>query len=178
MADGNEAAKYFTTTAINDSDWHHGACRLMKLPNHFGWTVNRRVLKDMQVDQVHKELFLLMWKRWTFSQSVNMNSNVTSFLTGNIDDFYVFDRILTQAEISFLYNLQQGREQVPRLEAVVVDAVGSIILIDNGDGYKEQPEAFFSYGGDGEFNSSLIDARKFRFQLQRIGSHPRCVFSW
>ena len=61
----------------------------------------------------------------------HVDSNVTSFLTGNIDDFYVFDRILTQAEISFLYNLQQGREQVPRLEAVV-DAVGSIILIDNG----------------------------------------------
>ena len=40
------------------------------------------------------------------------------------------------------------------------DAVGTIELLDNGDGYKEQPEAFFSYGQDGNSTSDLNQTGK------------------
>ena len=33
-------------------------------------------------------------------------------------------------------------------------------LLDNGDGYKEQPEAFFSYGQDGNSTSDLNQTGK------------------
>ena len=74
--------------------------------------------------------------------------------SGNIDDFHIYDRALTSAEINFLYNLRLGRDQIPRLEALV-DAVGTVIVTDGGDGYKELPEAQFSYGQDGNLTSEL-----------------------
>ena len=39
--------------------------------------------------------------------------NVTNSFNGSIDDFYIYDRALDASEISFLYNLRQGRDQVP-----------------------------------------------------------------
>ena len=49
-----------------------------------------------------------------------------------------------------------GREQIPRLEAVV-DAVGTVKILDNGDGYKETPDVFFTYGLDGNETSEFDD---------------------
>ena len=80
--------------------------------------------------------------------------NVTNSFNGSIDDFYIYDRALDASEISFLYNLRQGRDQVPRLEALA-DAVGTIKIITGGAGYKELPEAQFSFGMDGNLTSDL-----------------------
>ena len=43
---------------------------------------------------------------------------------------------------------------MPRLEAVV-NAVGTVEILQNGLGFKEQPEAFFSYGLEGNLTSEL-----------------------
>ena len=55
------------------------------------------------------------------------------FFNGRIDDFIVYDKILTNEEVQYLFELRRGREQVPRLEAVV-DAVGTVKINETGAG--------------------------------------------
>ena len=88
----------------------------------------------------------------------HLDSNVTEWFSGQLDDFYIYDRVLNASEVSFLYNLNR-REQVPWLEAIV-DAVGTTIITDHGLGYKELPEVLFSYGQDGNLTAQLIAADK------------------
>ncbi|MEK9773973.1 MAG: hypothetical protein VW576_10470, partial [Opitutae bacterium] len=64
-----------------------------------------------------------------------------------MDDFILYDRQLTNDEVSYLYNLRRGREQLPRLDAVV-DAVGTVDVNEGGAGYRENPELVFWYGGE------------------------------
>ena len=45
-------------------------------------------------------------------------------------------------------NLKQGRVSLPRLEPII-DSVGTIIVENQGEGYKETPDTSFSYGQDG-----------------------------
>ena len=75
------------------------------------------------------------------------------FFNGSIDDLVIYERILTDAEVNYLYDLRLGREQIPRLEAVV-DAVGSVIINEGGEGYRENPDLVFWYGQK-EFESNL-----------------------
>ena len=81
-------------------------------------------------------------------------SNATNGFFGWLDDFHIYDRALTQQEITFLYSLRRGREQIPRLEAVV-DSIGTINVVDSGLGYKETPEVVFSYGSDANTTAQL-----------------------
>ena len=85
---------------------------------------------------------------------LHMDLNATNSFDGKIDDFHIYDRALDAAEISYLYNLRQGRDQVPRLQALA-DAVGTVVITEGGAGYKELPEAQFSYGSDGNLTSDL-----------------------
>ncbi len=85
---------------------------------------------------------------------LHRDSNSSNPFNGNIDDFHIYDRPLTVEEINFLANQNQGRDQIPRLEALA-DAVGTIVITADGDGYKELPEAEFSYGLDGNNTSDL-----------------------
>ena len=57
--------------------------------------------------------------RFALSQSEDLpfNSPVTYF-DGSLDDLAVYDRILSTDEVSYLYDLRMGREQIPRLEAM------------------------------------------------------------
>ena len=67
------------------------------------------------------------------------------FYSGRMDDFIIYDRTLTDEEVKYLFNLRRGREQIPRLEALV-DAVGTVSINNQGEGYRENPELVFWYG--------------------------------
>ena len=69
------------------------------------------------------------------------------FFNGRMDDFIIYDRLLTHAEVQYLFEMRRGREQLPRLEAVV-DAVGTVDINRGGEGYRENPELVFWYGGE------------------------------
>ena len=68
-----------------------------------------------------------------------------AYFHGHLDDLAIYDRILTQQEVTYLYNLWMGKEQIPRLEAVV-DAVGTVVINEGGEGYRENPDLDFWYG--------------------------------
>jgi len=76
------------------------------------------------------------------------------FFNGSIDDLAIYDRILTNTEVNYLYELRRGREQTPRLEAIV-DAVGTVEISEGGEGYRENPDLVFWYGENKEFESNL-----------------------
>ena len=76
------------------------------------------------------------------------------FFNGSIDDLAIYDRILTTSEISYLYELRRGREQTPRLEALV-DAIGTVEINEGGAGYRENPDLVFWYGQNDENESNL-----------------------
>ena len=75
--------------------------------------------------------------------------------SGGIDDFAVYNRILTDEEVYFLYELRRGREQIPRLEAIV-DAVGTVDILDQGEGYRENPKLVFGFGDEMDKTNLLI----------------------
>ena len=77
-------------------------------------------------------------------QSWNVDQEFTNHYQGGIDDLAIYDRELTNEEIYFLYELRRGREQIPRLEAIV-DAVGTVEILDAGFGYRENPKLVFGY---------------------------------
>ena len=89
-----------------------------------------------------------------------------SYFEGNIDDFIIYDRTLTQNEVQFLYDLRKGRDQIPRLEAVV-DAVGSVDIIDDGEGYRENPDLVFGYGAK-ENKSEVIPSEATLQDLENV----------
>ena len=155
MADGKEITKFYANQALSDSTWKHivlttdenGSSLFVngQRNNAAGYAggsgVNRAFFADVQSMD-----FLAIGK--------HLDSNVTEHCTGRLDDFNIYDRVLTNAEVTFLYNLRLGKEQLPRLEAVV-NAVGTVEILQHGLGFKEQPEAFFSYGLEGNLTSEL-----------------------
>ena len=155
MADGTEITKFYANQVLSDSTWKHVVMTMDENGSSIfingqrnnassyagGSGVNRAFFADVQGMD-----FLAIGK--------HLDSNVTEFFNGSIDDFYIYDRVLTNAEVTFLYNLRFGKEQLPRLEAVV-NAVGTVEILQNGLGFKEQPEAFFSYGLEGNLTSEL-----------------------
>ena len=81
-------------------------------------------------------------------------ANASNSFYGGMDDFNVYARSLTQDEITFLYELRKGREQIPRLDSVV-DSIGTMEMVQSGQGYKESPEVVFSYGADANETAQL-----------------------
>ena len=75
-------------------------------------------------------------------KSWDLDQEILNFFKGGVDDLAIYDRQLTNEEIYFLYELRRGREQIPRLEAVV-DAVGTVEILDAGFGYRENPKLIF-----------------------------------
>ena len=82
-------------------------------------------------------------------------ANASNSFYGGMDDFNVYARSLTQDEITFLYELRKGREQIPRLDSVV-DSIGTMEMVQSGQGYKESPEVVFSYGADANETAQLL----------------------
>ncbi|MDA7790543.1 hypothetical protein N8988_00625 [Opitutales bacterium] len=78
-------------------------------------------------------------------KSSNVDKELENYYEGKIDDLAIYDRELTDEEIYFLYELRRGREQIPRLQALV-DAIGTVEIIDSGSGYRENPKLVFGYG--------------------------------
>ena len=75
-------------------------------------------------------------------KSSNIDKEIENYYEGKIDDLAIYDRELTDEEIYFLYELRRGREQIPRLQALV-DAIGTVEIIDSGSGYRENPKLVF-----------------------------------
>jgi hypothetical protein len=168
--DGVDIAKFYTNSANKitygsgtptANDWHHVVLVVDESQSTFwidGSTAQTLEYADGAgarrafFSDVENLDFMAIGKHIT----VENNSTVTNGYSGWIDDFYMYDRALTQAEISFLYELKKGREQIPLLESVV-DAIGTINMANSGLGYKETPEVVFSYGADANTTSQLID---------------------
>ena len=74
-------------------------------------------------------------------------SSPVAYFDGYLDDLAVYNRVLSSEEVTYLYDLRMGREQIPRLEAIV-DAVGTVEVNDGGEGYRENPDLVFWYGSE------------------------------
>ena len=104
-------------------------------------------------------------------------TNATNYYAGQLDEVAFYHRVLTPAEINYLYELgtepkaRNDRVHRARLRADV-DAVGTVRLTSPGGGYKEQPEAIFDYN-----HSELNDLIRTSFcpQLER---QDFCLPTW
>ena len=137
---------------VNDGQWHHIAA---SFPSGSIWvdgTVVSTSNYDLQ-DTLYEgfdNLFSFSANADTMNIGRAMDRTIRDkeiFFNGRMDDFILYDRQLTNDEVSYLYNLRRGREQLPRLEAVV-DAVGTVDVNEGGAGYRENPELVFWYGGE------------------------------
>ena len=140
---------------INDGEWHHLA---IGFPDGNFWVDGTVApvsslsseLFDYETfatlsEIANPELFSIGRAHKTYNPQTLQVTPEISYFEGNIDDFIIYDRTLTQNEVQFLYDLRKGRDQIPRLEAVV-DAVGTVDIIDDGEGYRENPDLVFGYG--------------------------------
>ena len=137
---------------VNDGEWHHIAA---SFPGSQIWIDGENIqvspydLADSLYDGFDN-LFAFSADAKTLNIGKAMDRTVRDteiFFNGRIDDFIVYDKILTNEEVQYLFELRRGREQVPRLEAVV-DAVGTVKINETGAGYRENPEFVFWYGSE------------------------------
>ncbi|MDA8805939.1 InlB B-repeat-containing protein [Opitutales bacterium] len=137
---------------VNDGEWHHIAA---SFPGSQIWIDGENIqvspydLADSLYDGFDN-LFAFSADAKTLNIGKAMDRTVRDteiFFNGRIDDFIVYNKILTNEEVQYLFELRRGREQVPRLEAVV-DAVGTVKINETGAGYRENPEFVFWYGSE------------------------------
>ena len=104
-------------------------------------------------------------------------TNATNYYAGQLDEVAFYHRVLTPAEINYLYELgtepkaRNDRVHRARLRADA-DAVGTVRLTSPGGGYKEQPEAIFDYNHSGW---SGFDPNKFLPAVGEAGLLPSYV---
>jgi hypothetical protein len=163
--DGTEVAKFYTNQASKvryegspgQKDWHHVVLVVDETKSTF-WVDGKKAtsINYSSGSGDSRAFFSDIENINTFTIGLHqtVEANATNSYRGWLDDFNFYDRSLTSTEISYLYNLRKGKEQLPRLEAVV-DAVGTVKIIENGEGYKETPDITFSYGQEGNLSSEL-----------------------
>ena len=165
--DGNEVAKFYTDSAARvvtaPTAWHHVVLVVDGEKSQF-WIDGKAAASKVYASangensSGDKRAFFSDIENLDFlaigSSFFNTENNNTENFLGYIDDFYIYNRALNSTEINYLYDLRMGREQVPRLEAVV-DAVGTVKILDPGEDYQETPDIFFTYGLDN--NISELD---------------------
>ena len=159
--DGTEVTRYYAQDPINDNAWHHIFLTTSAISQNIWIDGQAKTTQGYAGGSGAQPGFLADVQGMDhLAFGKHLDSNTTSFLNGNLDDIHIYaESNFSQDDVSFLYNLNQGRELVPRLEAVV-DAVGTVKLSSSGNGYKEQPTAEFSYGLDGNLTQDLIDTGK------------------
>ena len=152
--DGKELC-YLTTTAqvnLNDGKWHH----LVVLVGDNGVSFYIDGKADAGVvpaGSINERAFMTdidNMNHLALGYHRTSEANATNYYNGQIDEVAFYHRVLTPAEINYLYDL--GTEPKPRNDRVhrarlrpEVDAVGTVRLTSQGGGYKEQPEAIFDY---------------------------------
>ena len=163
--DGTEVAKFYTNQASKvryegspgQKDWHHVVLVVDETKSAFWVDGNQATSINYSSGSGDSRAFfsdIENMDTFTIGLHQTAEANATNSYRGWLDDFNFYDRSLTSTEISYLYNLRKGKEQLPRLEAVV-DAVGTVKIIENGEGYKETPDITFSYGQEGNLTSEL-----------------------
>ena len=137
---------------VNDGQWHHIAA---SFPFGQIWidgslvSISNYDLQDTLYEGFDN-LFSFSADADTMNIGRAMDRTIRDqeiFFNGRLDDFILYNRQLSNEEVNYLYNLRRGREQLPRLEAVV-DAVGTVDVNEVGAGYRENPELVFWYGGE------------------------------
>ena len=164
--DGTEVSKFYTQQSSKvryegvpeQKDWHHVVLVVDANKSVFwvdGKQANSIVYSSGSGN--NRAFFSDIENMDTFAIGLHrtFEENATNSYRGWLDDFNFYDRPLTSSEINYLYNLRKGKEQIPRLEAVV-DSIGTVEVILNGEGYKETPDVFFSYGQEGNLTDELL----------------------
>ena len=149
--DEDEVSKFYTTGTVKQNQWTHVAYVADLNESRFYIDGVRNEFLGASTDDDAGNA------RGFFSDVENLNfiaigkhqtsdSAETKYFSGKIDDFYVYDRPLTDGEILYLMNLKQGRASLPRLEPVI-DSIGWTIIVENqGEGYKTTtPDTSFSF---------------------------------
>ena len=162
--DGTEISKFYTdsngkithgATAATVGDWHHVVLVVDDLKSAF-WIDGQMATSMSYSDGTgdNRAFFSDIENIDFMAIGLHRDANFTNSFTGNLDDFHIYDRPLDSSEILYLYELKKGREQIPRLQALV-DAVGTVTVSNIGVGYKELPEVELSYGQDGNVTDDL-----------------------
>jgi hypothetical protein len=144
---------------VNDDDWHHVAA---SFPSGNIWVDGARVdiatygTEDVLFSGTQSPLdFIVNADQFYIGKAPDRTQpNEEILFNGRLDDVIFYDRILTNDEVYYLYELRRGREQIPRLEAIV-DAIGTVEIIDGGSGYRENPDLVFWYGENNETPNDL-----------------------
>jgi hypothetical protein len=138
------------TDRINDGEWHH---LVGTFPDGNIWIDGSPV--ETQSFSMTSSLFegadnmlefISEAESFYIGKAFDRTDNeITHYLNGKLDDFAIYDRQLGDENVTYLYELAKGREQTPRLE-VLVDAIGSVEILDGGAGYRENPDLLFGFG--------------------------------
>ena len=179
--DGRELC-YLTTTAqvnLNDGDWHHLAVLVDE--NGVSFYVDGKADAGVvPAGSVNERAFLTDidgMNHLAIGYHRTSETNATNYYAGQLDEVAFYHRVLTPAEINYLYELgtepkaRNDRVHRARLRADV-DAVGTVRLTSPGGGYKEQPEAIFDYNHSGW---SGFDPNKFLPAVGEAGLLPSYV---
>ena len=104
----------------------------------------------------------------------HITSVVEDYFVGKIDEFHIYDRILSMNEITYLLNLGLPDKDVLRARLhAEVDAIGTIEMINYGNGYQDVPEVLFDYdsthySGLSNFRNAVANAELNSTTVEKI----------
>ncbi|MDA8823867.1 DUF5011 domain-containing protein [Opitutales bacterium] len=135
-----------SNTEIDSTGWHHIVITTSETDVEFyidGMDMN--VIPPAGSEKV-RTFFSDLQKADSIAIGRHKTSISQNFFKGLIDEFHIYNRVLTSSEINYLISLGLSNEHVlrARLDAEV-DAVGTIKIINHGQGYQEVPEIEFDY---------------------------------
>ncbi len=148
--DGVEVTRFYTENIFNDFKWHHGVLVVNEADSLFyvdGIAVGLRIAGQGQSAPRGFFADIENIDYMGIGRHQTSEANQTNYFSGELDEVWIFDRVLEAPEISFLHDLRPEVKDVFRasLEARV-DSVGTVKVTAPGAGYKETPAVTFSPG--------------------------------
>jgi hypothetical protein len=96
-----------------------------------------------------------------------VETNATNYFNGELDEFHIYNRVLTNAEIKYLFDLGDDTKVERAILTPYVDAIGTVTVTNAGAGYKEQPEVTFNYADPSHYTEQAAG----RAELTPAGVH-------
>ncbi|MDC0157457.1 LamG domain-containing protein, partial [Verrucomicrobia bacterium] len=162
--DGTELSKVSTDASVDLSDgtWHH----LVVLIDDAGvnYYIDGQSISPVVAGANDRAFFTDIDGLNHISLGYHQTSdvNATNYFNGQLDELMIYKRVLTEAEIKYLYGLGNDTKVERGTLTPFVDAIGTVALTDlsgvptPGAGYKELPEIRFYYADPSHFTTEAI----------------------
>tara|TARA_Y100001978_G_scaffold203333_1_gene228396 strand:- start:26797 stop:38664 length:11868 start_codon:yes stop_codon:yes gene_type:complete len=169
LNNGSELCKVSSdaTVDLSDRDWHHVVVVIDNggVQYHVdGKSINSVIPAGASNDRAFfTDIDQL--NHFAIGYHQTSEANATNYFKGQLDEFHIYKRTLTAAEIKHLYDIGNDTRVARAMLSPSVDAIGTVTVTSAGAGYKEQPEVTFTYASPDHYTNQAAG----RAELNPVG---------